>query len=88
MEMLRKIIDSKSLENSQENMMEFDLVKLQFCNLNTATLPKTSQILSGINLEWPNSLESELCSLCCTRFLQACSPAINSPQFCKKQSSY
>ena len=29
MEMLRKIIDSKSLENSQENiMMEFDLVKL------------------------------------------------------------
>ena len=39
MEMLRKIIDSKSLENSQENMMEFDLVKLQFCNLNTATLP-------------------------------------------------
>ena len=38
-EMLQKIIDSKSLENSQENiMMEFDLVKLQFCNLNTATL--------------------------------------------------
>ena len=29
MKMLRKIIDSKSLENSQENiMMEFDLVKL------------------------------------------------------------
>ena len=40
MEMLRKIIDSKSLENSQENiMMEFDLVRLQFGNLNTATLP-------------------------------------------------
>ena len=38
--MLQKIIDSKSLENSQENMMmEFDLVKLQFCNLNTVTLP-------------------------------------------------
>ena len=29
MKMLRKIIDSKSLENSQENiMMEFNLVKL------------------------------------------------------------
>ena len=29
MKMLRKIIDSKSLENSQENiMMEFDLRKL------------------------------------------------------------
>ena len=50
--MLWKIIDSKSLENSQENiMMEFDLVKLQFWNLNTATLPQTSpQILSRINL--------------------------------------
>ena len=35
MKKLRKIIDSKSLENSQKNiMMEFDLVKLQFCNLN------------------------------------------------------
>ena len=35
MKMLRKIIDSKSLENSQKNIiMEFDLVKLQFCNLN------------------------------------------------------
>ena len=40
MKMLQKIIDSKSLENSQENMMmEFDLVKLQFWNLNTTTLP-------------------------------------------------
>ena len=43
MKMLRKMIDSKSLENSQENIViEFfdrDLVKLQFCNLNTATLP-------------------------------------------------
>ena len=39
MEMLRKIIDSKSLENPQEKIMvEFDLVKLQLCNLNTATL--------------------------------------------------
>ena len=39
MKVLQKIIDSKSLENSQENiMMEFNLVKLQFCNLNTATL--------------------------------------------------
>ena len=39
MKMLRKMIDSKSLENSQENiMMEFDLIKLQVCNLNTATL--------------------------------------------------
>ena len=29
MKMLRKMIDSKSLENSQENiMMEFDLIKL------------------------------------------------------------
>ena len=38
MKMLR-IIDSKSLENSQENiMMAFDLVKLQVCNLNIATL--------------------------------------------------
>ena len=38
--MLREIIDSKSFGNSQENiMMEFDLVKLQFCNLNTTTLP-------------------------------------------------
>ena len=57
MKMLRKIINSTSLENSQENIiMEFDLVKLQFCNLNTATLPLTSpQILSGINLEWPLS---------------------------------
>ena len=37
--MLQKIIGSKSLENSQENiMMEFDLIKLQVCNLNTATL--------------------------------------------------
>ena len=35
MKILRKIIDSKNLENSQENtMMKFDLVKLQFCNLN------------------------------------------------------
>ena len=32
------MIDSKSLENSQENMMEFDLIKLQVCNLNSATL--------------------------------------------------
>ena len=39
MNMLRKIIDLKSWENSQENMMEFDLVKLQFCNLNITTLP-------------------------------------------------
>ena len=40
MEMLRKIIDSKSLENSQENiMMGFDLLKFQFCDLNTTTLP-------------------------------------------------
>ena len=62
MKMLRKIINSTSLENSQENIiMEFDLVKLQFCNLNTATLPLTSpQILSGINLEWSSSLKSEL----------------------------
>ena len=38
--MLWKIIDSISFENSQENMMkEVDLVKLQFGNLNTATLP-------------------------------------------------
>ena len=29
------MIDSKSLENSQKTiMMEFDLVKSQFCNLN------------------------------------------------------
>ena len=62
MKMLRKIIDSKSLGNSQENiMMEFDLGKMQSCNLTTATLPQTSsQIYSGINLEWPSSLESEL----------------------------
>ena len=40
MEILRKITDSKSLENSQENIMkEFDLVKLQFYKLNTTTLP-------------------------------------------------
>ena len=40
MMMIQKIIDSRSFENSQENiMMEFDLVKLRFCNLNTATLP-------------------------------------------------
>ena len=40
MKMLRKIIDSKSLENSRENIMiEFDLVKLQFGNLNTTALP-------------------------------------------------
>ena len=39
MKMLRKVIDSKSLENFQENiMMEFDLVKLQICTLHTATL--------------------------------------------------
>ena len=39
MKVLRKIIDSKSLENCQENiMMEIDLVKLQVCSLNTATL--------------------------------------------------
>ena len=39
MKMLRKMIDSKSLENSQENIMtEFDLIKWQVCNLNTATL--------------------------------------------------
>ena len=39
MKMLQKISDPKSLENSQENiMMGFDLVKLQFGNLNTATL--------------------------------------------------
>ena len=61
MKMLQKIIDSKSLGNSQENMMKFDLGKMQSCNLNTATLPQTSsQIYSGINLEWPSSLESEL----------------------------
>ena len=60
--MSRNIVDFKSLRNSQENIMtEFDLVKLQFCDLNTATLLKTSpQILSGIKLEWPSSLESEL----------------------------
>ena len=40
MKMLRKIIDFKSLEISEENiMMEFDLVTLQVCNVNTATLP-------------------------------------------------
>ena len=40
MKMLRKKIDCKSLENSQENIViELDLVKLQFGNLNTATLP-------------------------------------------------
>ena len=42
MKMLREIIDSKSLENSQQNIiMEFDLVKPQFGNLNnqSATLP-------------------------------------------------
>ena len=61
MKMLRKIIDSKSLGISQENMMKFDLGKMQSCSLNTATLPQTSsQIYSGINLEWPSSLESEL----------------------------
>ena len=39
MKVLRKKIHSKNLGNSQENiMMEFDLVKLQVCNLNTATL--------------------------------------------------
>ena len=39
MKMLRKIIDSKSLENSKENiMMEFNLVKLQVCSQNTVTL--------------------------------------------------
>ena len=41
MKKLQKIIDSKSLENSQKNiMMEFDLVKLQFCNLNMLLYPK------------------------------------------------
>ena len=41
MKMLRKIIDSKSLENFQKNiMMEFDLVKVQFCNLNMLPYPK------------------------------------------------
>ena len=40
MKMLRKIIDFKSLEISEENiMMEFDLVTLQVCNVNTANLP-------------------------------------------------
>ena len=40
MKMLRNIVHFKSLKNSQENMMmEFDLVNLQFCDLNTATLP-------------------------------------------------
>ena len=40
MKMLRKIIDFKSLEISEENiMMEFDLVTLQVYNVNTATLP-------------------------------------------------
>ena len=35
MKQLQKIIDPKSSENSQKNiMMEFDLVKLQFSNLN------------------------------------------------------
>ena len=39
MKMLQKMIDSKSLESSQENiMMEFDLIKLEVCKLNTATL--------------------------------------------------
>ena len=34
MKKLRKIIDFKSLENSQKNiMMEFDLVKLQYVTL-------------------------------------------------------
>ena len=61
MEMLRKIIYSKSSENSQENiLMELDLVKLQFCYLNTATLSETSpKSFYGINLEWPSSLKSE-----------------------------
>ena len=40
MKMLRKIIDFKSLQNLQENIViEFGLVNLQFCDLNTATLP-------------------------------------------------
>ena len=35
------MIDSKSLENSQKTiMMEFDLVKSQFCNLNMLPYPK------------------------------------------------
>ena len=44
MKMLRKIIGSKSLENSKENIMmefdlvEFDLVKLQVCSQNNVTL--------------------------------------------------
>ena len=37
--MLLKMTDSKSLENSQENiMMDFRLIKLQNYDLNTATL--------------------------------------------------
>ena len=37
--MLRKIVDCKSLENSQENiMMEFSLVNLHVYSLNTAAL--------------------------------------------------
>ena len=44
MKMLRKMIGSKSLENSKENIMmefdlvEFDLVKLQVCSQNNVTL--------------------------------------------------
>ena len=44
MKMLRKIIGSKSLENSKKNIMmefdlvEFDLVKLQVCSQNNVTL--------------------------------------------------
>ena len=51
--MLRKMIDSKSLEKSKKNiMMEFDLIKVKVFNLNTASLLlKSPQILSGINLE-------------------------------------
>ena len=37
--MLWKMINSKSLENSQENiLMDFRLIKLQNYDLNTATL--------------------------------------------------
>ena len=44
MKMLRTIIDCKSLENSQENVMtEFISVKLQAYSLNTTTsgVPRT-----------------------------------------------
>ena len=64
MKMLRKIIDSKSFENSEENIMmdgfwfnKVAILQPRYCN---PVLNIITKILSGMNLEWPTFLKRKL----------------------------